>query len=195
MGSTLVNTGDKVDNDDEKIVFVIGAYRLGPVYINREIITTAMHPGEGYTFPTGAGGEDAFLIFPDKSPKVAGIIELDKGMIDDCTDDYTIGNDVPGIQFHLNYGAILRNIQCVDPPADVDAWSPMGSGSGTAGSFIPIVEPTLATEADNLGFNAAASVGASGATGTTIVDRVYLRQMYFLTDPTEAYTDVMCISK
>jgi len=195
MGSTLVYTGDKVDNDTNKIVFVIGAYRQGPVYINREIVTTAMHPGEGYTFATGAGGEDTFLIFPDASPNVAGIIELDKGQIATCATDYATGDDVPGIQFHLNPGAILRNIQCVDPGENVDAWSPMCSSSGTAGSFMPVTEPTLATETDNLGFNAAATVGDNAAAGTSILVRVFLRQMYYLADPSAAYTDVMCIEK
>ena len=46
MGSTLVYTGDRVDNDTNKHVFVMGAYRLGPVLIKRVLSTTAAHPGE-----------------------------------------------------------------------------------------------------------------------------------------------------
>lgn len=195
MGSTLVYTGDRVANGNTLKVFVIGAYRLGGVLINREIVTTAMHPGEGFTFATGEAGEDKFLIFPDASPKVAGVLELDLGMIAGCSTDYAVAtDDVPGIFFHFNPGAILRNIQCVDPGAAVDAWSPMCSSSGTAGSFMPVTEATLATEADNLGFNAAATVGDNAAAGTYILSRVYLRQMYYLADPNDPYTDVMCIS-
>jgi len=195
MGSTLVYTGEKVDNDTNKIVFVIGSYRLGPVYINREIVTTAMHPGEGYTFATGAGGEDTFLIHPDKSPDVAGIIELDKGMIATCASDYATGDDVPGIQFHLNFGAILRNVQCADPATNLDAWTAMTSSSGTAGAFMDVVELAMETGSKTGGYQFQVNtLGTNAAAGTFNLSRVYLRQMYYLADPGAAYTDVMAIT-
>jgi len=170
-------------------VFVIGAYRLGGVLIPREIVTTVMHAGEGFTFATGAAGEDKFLIFPDKSPNVAGVLELDLGMVAGCSSDYAIGDTVDGIFFHYNPGAILRNIQCANPAADVNAWTGMTSVSGTAGSFIVLTEDTL-TNSTPYGYG-----GGTWGTDGMHASRIYLRQMYFLTNPAAAYTDVMCISQ
>lgn len=193
MGSTIVSSGDRVKNDNNLPVFVMGAYRNGPVYIRRVLLTTAVHPGEGLTHPTGAGGEDSWLIHPDKSPSVIAIAELDKGKIADCTTDYTITTDqVPGIMFNLNPGAILRNVQCVDPGGNVNALASMTSSSGTAGSFMPVTEATLINGSATSGFQFDdGTPGTNGTGGNFLLPRVYMRQAYYLADPNAAYTDVM----
>lgn len=190
MGSTLVTTGDRIDNDTNKICFVIGAYRQGPVYETRVLLTTAVHPGESVSHATGAAGEDSYLITTDKCVYFYGIVELDKGIIETCATDYTITTDyIPVIPGHLNPGAYIRNVQCTDPTTNVEPDGGLCT-AGTAGSLAQVVEPTLATEADNLGFNAAATNGANGTSGTLFMGRIPMRSAYYLADPSAAYTDV-----
>jgi len=196
MGSTLVYTGDRVDNDTNKHVFVMGAYRLGPVLIKRVLSTTAAHPGEHVSHVQTAGGEDYYIIGPDGSPNSVGILELDEGIIATCATDYTHTTDEPPcILYHMNFGAVLRNVQFVDPvSSDCSPFEACSTISGTAGSFI--CHHTEDTFVDPTG----TGVGEAWGSGTVITallaqikNRLPVRHAYFLADPSLAYTDVVII--
>lgn len=193
MGSTNVYTGDRVDNDTNKICFVIGAYRMGPIYLNRVLSTTAAHPGEGVANVTTAGGEDYFIIHPDGTPDLFAILELDFAFIDKCTDDYTHTTDAPpGIPLHLNPGCVIRNVQFVDPvSSDCSPFEACSTKSGTAGAFIcHHTEDTFvdSDSSDGEAFSAGVVVSALLA---QIKNRLPIRHAYFLSDPSAAYTDVI----
>jgi len=193
MGSTIVSTGEKISCDDTMTVFVHGAYNLGPVLENRLLSTTAAHPGVHVSHVTTAGGEDYFIIGPDATADSYGILEVDFALIADCSVDYTHTTDnVPAIPYHLNPGAYLRNIVCVDPvSSDVSPDQLLCTVSGTAGAFIAHhTEMTMATEADNEGWPAGTT---SAALAAQLWDRCPLRQAYFLTDPSLAYDTVAYI--
>lgn len=151
MGSTLVSSGERIQNDDNDIIFVHGSHNLGPIYENLEIITTAFHPGEHIMHVATAGGEDNYVLGADKTPYSYGVSEIDFDIIDDCSIDYATGDDIPGIPYHMNLGAYLRNIPCVDPvTSDVSPDEPLSTDSGTAGSYQAYhTEPTL-VDSDNL---------------------------------------------
>jgi hypothetical protein len=190
------SSGAKIQTNVMSKIFVQGANNTPPIYWSRLIKAgQTVYPGYGLQFDTGSDGEDEFIVMADKSSWSAGVFEIDFGLISLNTTAYTAGDEVPGILFALNDGAIVQYIAVVDPGAAVDAWSALCSGSGTAGKFMPVTEPTLATEADNLGFNASASVGANGATGTTILPRHHMRQLYYLADPNAAYYTVAVITE
>lgn len=192
MGSTIVNTGDRIDNDTNKIVFVIGAYRQGPVYEKRNLSTTAIHPGEHVDHVSTAGGEDYYIIGPDATPNSYGIVELDKSMIDTCATDYTITtDDINAIPYHLNPGAYVRNIQCADPAtSDISPDEALSTISGTAGAFILYhTEGTLLDSNSNAGAAFSAGILSSNILAQ-IKKRLPIRAAYFLTDPSAAYTDV-----
>ncbi len=149
VGATLVSTGERIVNNDLQQVFVHGPHNLGPVYENRELITTAAHPGEHVDHVQTAGGEDNYIIGPDKTPYSYGILEIDFGLILDCSVDFAIGDDVPGIPYHMNFGAYLRNIVCVDPvTSDVSADEPLSTDSGTAGAFQAYHTETVFVDSD-----------------------------------------------
>jgi hypothetical protein len=194
MGSTLVSTGERIAIDNLKHVFVHGAYNLGPVYENREIITTTFHPGEHIMHVATAGGEDNYVIGTDKTPYSYGVAEIDFLQISSCATDYTLADDIPGIPYHMNFGAYLRNIQCADPAgSDVSPDEPLSTDSGTAGSYIAYHTETTMVDSDT-------SDGEAYAAGVVISDkeaaqkvRTFLKQAYFLTDPSAVYTTVAYI--
>jgi hypothetical protein len=194
MGSTLVSTGERIANDNLKQVFVHGAYNLGPVYENREIITTAFHPGEHIMHVATTGGEDNYVIGTDKTPYSYGVAEIDFLQISSCVTDYATGDDIPGIPYHMNFGAYLRNIQCADPVgSDVSPDEPLSTDSGTAGSYQAYHTETTMVDSDT-------SDGEAYAAGVVIDDkeaaqkvRTFLKQAYFLTDPNAVYTTVAYI--
>jgi hypothetical protein len=193
MGSTLVSTGDRIDNDINKICFVIGAYRQGPVYENRNLSTTAAHPGEHVDHVATAGGEDYFIIGPDATCYSYGILELDKGIIATTATDYTFATDEPpAIPYHLNPGAYLRNVQFVDPvSSDVSPDEPACTISGTAGAFISHHTGDTFVDSDTSD-GEAFSAGTTEATiGAQTRSRLPIRSAYFLSDPSDAYTDVV----
>ena len=182
MGSTLVNTGERIVCDDSMTVFVHGAYNLGVVMENREL-TEALHPGEGIMHPTGAAGEDTYSLHTAKCATAYGVAEVDFGMIADCTVDYTITvDDIPGIPYHMNPGAYLRNIVCVDPTADINADQQLIIDPSTPGSFIPLIEVPLKDSVTGSpeAFNDAVVIGDAGA---IFANRSPMRAAYFLTDP------------
>lgn len=195
MSGTLVSTGERIANDNLDICFVQGAYNLGPVYESREIITTAVHAGEHVAHVTTTGGEDNYIIGPDATPDSYAILEWDPGLVAGVSTDYATGDDVKGIPYHLNPGAYMRNIQCVDPNnSDVSPDEHLHTKSGAAGSFIAHhTEDTFvdSDDADGEAFSAGVLVGDLFS---HIKSRSPLRQAYFLTDPSAVYTTVAYIS-
>ena len=144
MGSTLVNTGERIVCDDSMTVFVHGAYNLGPVLESRVLESDAVHPGEGIEHDKGADGEDSYTLHTARSATAYGLCEIDFGMIADCSVDYTVAtDDVPAIPYHMNPGAYVRNIVCVDPTADIEPDQALLIDPSTAGSFIPLIEVAL----------------------------------------------------
>ena len=149
MGSTMVYTGARVVCNDSMKVFVHGAYNLGPVYFNREIETAAIHPGEGVEMDRGDGGEDSVTLHTDASRAPYGVCEIDFGMIADCSTDYATGDDVPIIPYHMNLGAILRNIVCKDPGGAIEPSTPLFTNSGAAGAFIAQISDDTFVDSDS----------------------------------------------
>ena len=194
MSGTLVSTGERIANDNLDICFVHGAYNLGPVYESREIITTAMHAGEIVTHVRTAGGEDNWLIMPDKSPFAYGVLEWDPGIVAGVSTDYAVGDDVKAIPYHFNPGAICRNIQCADPDTvDCQPDHQLHTNSAVAGSLkvlteVALVDPSGAGTGE--AFNTGAVIGDLAA---TIANRTPMKQAYFLTDPSAAYVTVAYI--
>ena len=193
VGATIVSTGERIVNDNLDLCFVHGAYNLGPVYESREILTTAMHAGEIAAHVQTAGGEDNWLIMPNKSPNPYCILEWDEGLSVGVSTDYEIGDDVKGIPFHKNPGAEIRNVQCADPVGqDVTPDHPLHTNSGTAGALKAITEANLQNSTTNTTEAFAAAV-VTGDEGGTLISRYPMRQMYFLTDPNAIYTTVAYI--
>jgi hypothetical protein len=194
MSSTLRYTGQRIVCDNLKKVFVHGAYNLGPILINREIATTALHPGEGLSYPTGAGGEDYYLIHPDECISPIGVAEIDFDIISSCATDYDVGDDIPGILFHWNPGALLRNVQCADQIGDVaDAGKLLTTSSGAAGSYKILTEVAL-VDPSGTGTGEAFYSGVTwGDQGSLHHNRTPLRQAYYQADASAAYTAVAYI--
>lgn len=193
--SVVRSSGEKIVDDDTKKVFVQGAYNLGAIIENKEIETAGIHPGEGVDNATGAGGEDNIVLMLDKSLNPLGVLEIDFGMVADCSVDYAVADDVPVIVFHFNPGALCRNISINDLTTNMEPNQGLTSSSGLAGSFIDWVECDVVVE-DNTKFcfgNTAA--GVNGAAGTFLSNRIYMRSKYYVTDPTTPSTVVAYISK
>lgn len=193
MSSTLRSTGEKISNDDLKYVFVHGAYNLGPILENREVETAGFHPGEGIEHDKGAGGEDSYTEHTVRSATAYGVAEIDFDQISSCVTDYAVGDDIPGIPYHMNPGAYLRNIQYVDPTADLEPDQQLIISPGTAGSFIQLIEVALASS--NTGtteaFEAAIVIGDAGA---IFANRSPMRNAYFITDTGAPHTVVAYIT-
>ena len=193
VGATLVSTGERIANNNLEICFVHGAYNLGMVPETRELITTAMHAGEIAAHVQTAGGEDNWLIMPDKSRNPYCILEWDEGLTVGVSTDYEVGNDVIAIPFHFNPGALIRNVQCSDPTGqDVTPDHPLHTNSGTAGALKAVTEAALTSSATGTTESFAAGV-TTGDEGATIINRTPMKQAYFLADPNAAYTTVAYI--
>ena len=193
MGATLRNTGERISCDDDKYVFVHGAHNLGPVYTNLEILTTALHPGEGLSHPTGAGGEDNWLIHPDECISPQAVAEVDFDIVADCSVDYTVGDDIPGIRYGDNPGALLRNVVCKDQVGDVaDAGKLLSTSSGAAGHFKILTEVPLKDSVTGSpeAFNDAVTWGDQGSLHH---NRCPLRQRYYQADGSADYDVVAYI--
>ena len=190
MGSTIVQTGEKIVCDDTKKVFVHGSHNLGCV-LSKSVCGEANHPGEGLEHTAGASGEDSVTLHVVRSARGCGISEVDFGMIDDCTKDYTVTVDLqPWISYNMNAGAWLRNIVFVDPTAIVNADQCALISPGTAGSFIPLIEVALKDSVTGTpeAFNDAAVIGDAAA---TFAGRTPLRVAYGIADPGAA-VDLVC---
>jgi hypothetical protein len=193
MGSTIVSSGERIADNNLQEIFVHGAYNLGPVYTVKELATTAAHPGEGVTYPTGAGGEDSWLIFPDASPNNIAILEIDFLQMESCATDYAVGDEAKAIKFHMNPGALLRNIQCVDQVGDVaNAGGYLTTISGEPGAYKYLTETALASSATGTteSFAAATTISTMASIHGT---RTPLRQAYYEVDTSGAYTCVAYI--
>ena len=183
MGSTIVSSGERIACDNTKQVFVHGAYNLGPVYEVRELSTTVAHAGEGIDHVQTVGGEGYYIISPDGTAYQYGIIEVDFGMVVDCSVDYAVGDEVPGIPFHMNPGAFVRNIMTVDPiTSDVSPGEPLHTKSGTAGAWIAWHTDAVLSnsQADSEAYAPGIVVGDLQS---AVKNRINLKQAYFLTDP------------
>jgi len=184
MGATIVSAGIRIVCNNNQHVFVHGAWNLGVVLENRELSTTAMHPGEGIDQLQTSDGEDSYIISPDGTAYQYGALEIDFGLVDDCSVDYAVGNDVPGIPFHMNPGAYLRNISMVDPvTSDISPDEPLHTKSGTAGSWIAYHTETTFVDSDDAAGEAYAPGVVVGAEGSAVKNRINLKHAYFLADP------------
>lgn len=194
VGATLVSTGERIVNNDELTIWVHGPHNLGAILENRELISTAAHPGEHVDHIQSVGGEDNYVIGPDKTPYSYAILEIDFGLIIDCSVDFEVGDDVPAIPYHLNFGAYLRNIVCVDPvSSDISPDEPLSTDSGTAGAFQAYHTETVFVDSDDTDGEAFAAGVVVGDKESAVKDRTFLKQAYFLTDPSAAYDTVAYI--
>ena len=193
MGSTIVQTGEKIVCDDTKSVFVHGAHNLGCV-LSHSVCAEANHPGEGLEHTAGASGEDSVTLHTAKSARACGVSEIDFGMIASCTTDYTITVDVqPWIAYSNNPGAWLRNVVFVDPTAIVNADQCALIDPSTAGAFIPLIEVALASSTTGTTESFAAATVIGSAAGVH-AGRVPMRVAYGLADPGAAVDLVTYIS-
>ena len=133
MGSTLKPGGIRAVCDDNRTVFVHGAYNLGGVLQNFEVVTAGFNPGMFVDPLTTVGLEEQITIGADDSVVALGIAEVDFGVVASCATAYALTDSAPIIMYHWNPGALLRNIMTVDPGADKGPTSFLGTASGTAG--------------------------------------------------------------
>ena len=193
---TIKDEGDKIVIGASLHVFVKGAYNLGSVIEAREATSANLSPGLGAIHPTGAAGEDDYTEHGNDSPLSYAVIELDENQIADCDATYAQYDNIPGIPYHLNPGAYLRNINVANPAAAVDPDTPLtAEATGTYGVAIEAALVACATGTTE-SYTAASIAGENGATdGNTVHSRIYLRQAYFLTNPAAVYTTVAYIAK
>ena len=133
MGSTLKPGGSRAVSDNFKTVFVIGAYGLGPVYENFEVVTAGFNPGMTVDPLATVVLEEQCTIGGDASVVVIGIAEVDFGVMADCTVAYATTDSAIIIKPHWNPGALLRNLYRVTAAADTHPGDYWGTTSGTAG--------------------------------------------------------------
>ena len=193
MASTIVSSGERIVCNDNERVFVMGAYNQGCVLETRENSTGSPQPGMGLDHVQTTGGEDYFIISPNASPYGYGIAEIDFGLILDCSKTYTIYEEIPCIPYHMNLGAYLRNIVCVDPgSSDVSPDEPLHTKSGTAGAFIAYHTDAVLSDsqADSEAYGPGIVVGDLMS---AVKSRINLKQAYFLADPSAAYDTVAYI--
>ena len=136
MESTLRPGGIRAVNDDFKTVFVQGAYNLGGVLQNFEVITAGFNPGM-HVDPGAAtvGTEEQITIGGDASVIGYGVAEVDFGVLASCAAAYATTDSAPIIMYHWNWGALLRNLFTTDPGGDKGPGTFTGTNSGTAGKF------------------------------------------------------------
>ena len=136
MGSTLKPGGERIVIDNYKSVFVQGAYNLGGVLQNFEIITAGFNPGM-FVDPGAAtvGTEMQVTIGATTSVMTIGVAEADFGIIASCATAYAAGDSAPIILWHWNPGALLRNLMTVNPGGDVPPYSFYDTTSGASGKF------------------------------------------------------------
>jgi len=136
MGSTLKPGGIRAEIDDYKTVFVQGAYNLGGVLQNFEVITAGFNPGMHVIQGAATvGTEQQCTVGGDACVDAIGVAEVDFGVVASCATAYVATDSAPIIMYHWNWGALLRNIMTVNPGADKGPGAFCGTTSGTAGKF------------------------------------------------------------
>ena len=198
VGSTLVSTGDRIQNDNYLKVGVLGAYNLPLVEWTREVVTDTPAPGMCGMPATGAGGEDKRQLCDDKDPRGDCFFEIDFAQISTCasTSTYTAADEAPIIPFLMNKGAICRNIHMIDPAANVNANTLLCTSSGTQGYLKTVTEMTFETGSATGGYQYQTNTwGTNAAAGTYGLDffRTKALQLYYLADPNANYQDVVAI--
>lgn len=192
--STIVSSGERITCDDYRHVFVHGAYNQGVVLEVREGSTGSPQPGMHLDHVQTVGGAGYYIIGPNATPYSYGIAEIDFGLIDNCSDTYTAGEEYPCIPYHLNPGAYVRNIVCVDPvTSDVSPDEPLHTKSGAAGKFIAYHTETTFVDSDGADGEAFGDGVTAGAIMSAVKNRIHLKQAYFLADPSLAYDTVAYI--
>lgn len=192
---TIKDEGDKITLGNELHVFVKGAYNLGPVIEAREATSAALHPGLGAIHATGAAGEDDYTEHGNDSALSYCVIELDENQIAGCSTTYAQYDNVPGLPYHLNPGANLRNVKLAAPGAAIEPDTPLTSEA--TGQYGVAIEATLVPCATTTteSFTAGATTGTNGTNGATFHSRVYLRNAYYRVNPSGATTLVAYIAK
>lgn len=192
VGSALVGTGDRVDNDNNKKVGVLGAYNLPIVERTLETVTDTVYPGMLCMHPTGAGGEDKLQLCDDKDTRGIAFAEVDFAQLSNCTGGYTAADEIPCIFLPFNNGAILRNVHLVNPAANINATASLTSSSGTQGKLKEITEATFETGSSTGGYQwQVNTLGTNAAAGTFILPRIYAKLAYYAADGSADFTDVV----
>lgn len=196
-GTTIVSSGDRIDNNNKKKVAVLGAYNLPMIEWTREVVTDTPAPGMTGMPPTGAGGEDKRSLCDDKDPRGDCFFEVDFGLVAGCAaaNVYAALDEVPIIPFNMNIGALCRNIHMIDPAGNVEARKPVCTSSGTQGYLKIVTELTFAVDSDTHYAFQVNTAGTNAAAGTYLMDflRTKAIHAYYLTDPNANYQDVVII--
>ena len=133
MGSTLKPGGMRAVCDVHNPVFVQGAYNLGAVYMNYEVVVAGFTPGMFVDPVPTVGLEEQCTIGANASLMVIGIAEVDFGLSADATVAYATTDSATIIMPHWNPGALLRNLWRVTAAGDTEHGDYWGTTSGTAG--------------------------------------------------------------
>ena len=188
VGPTIVQGGDRISNGNKLPVFALGAYNLPGIVWTRELITDSAHAGEILEKPSGAAGEDTRRLCDDKSTLADSVMEWNPKIAAGVSTDQVAGSTARIIPINMNGGAFLRNIQHVDPGANVNCTSAQCTSSGEQGSLKIVTEMAFETSStdggyqhqiNTLGTNAA--VGTMKLTGLRIigVNPYYLYQGFY----------------
>ena len=133
MGSTLKPGGRRAVVDIHKTIFVMGAYGLGSVLENFEVVTAGFQPGMTVDPLATVGLEEQCTIGANASVVAIGIAEVDFGVLASCDVAYALTDSAPILKPHWNPGALLRNLARVTAAGDTHPGDYWGTTSGTAG--------------------------------------------------------------
>ena len=158
MGSTLYPGGRRAYCDIYKTIFAMGAYGLGAVYENLEVVTAGFQPGMAVDPLTTVGLEEQCTIGANASVVVIGIAEVDFGVMASCDVAYALTDSAKIIRPHWNPGALLRNLARVTAAADTHPGDYWGTTSGTAGRLDQDLNTGVMIRGQNFDAAAAGSV-------------------------------------
>ena len=158
MGSTLKPGGSRAVCDIHKTIFVMGAYGLGPVIENFEVVTAGFIPGMTVDPLTTVGLEEQCTIGANASVVVIGIAEVDFGVMADTDTAYVVTDSAKVLKPHWNPGALLRNLARVTAAAPTHPGDYWGTTSGTAGRLDQDLNTGVMIRGQNYAAAAAGSV-------------------------------------
>lgn len=158
MGSTLKPGGRRAYCDIHKTIFVMGAYNLGPVIENLEVVTAGFIPGMFVDPLTTVGLEEQCTIGANASVVSIGVAEVDFGVMADTDTAYNTTDSAKILRPHWNPGALLRNLARVTAAADTHPGDYWGTTSGTAGRFDQDLTTGVMIRGQNFDAAAAGSV-------------------------------------